>query len=208
MLQSRGAATTREPTDAWTALCAGTLCVTLGGVTRGTPGGPDRWLFAALNHNQTTRALLRLPQQLGTPWVLPGLALAGFLTHRPHLAVTGAVALPLEKGAEVGVKKAFPRQRPSSVDPEVELRDDAPTEGPSYPSGHAAIAFTAVFLSAPYLPLPATVLGVAAAAVTSWVRVREGAHFPVDAVGGALLGVSVASALKAVFGRPTDPGGL
>ncbi len=80
MLRSRAAATTREPTDAWTAVLAGTLYVALGAVCRGTPGHPDRRLFAAPNHDHTTRTLLRVPQRLGTPWVLPGLALAGFLT--------------------------------------------------------------------------------------------------------------------------------
>lgn len=50
----------------------------------------------------------------------------------------------------MGVKKLRPTHRPLFVQPTV-LRDDAPVEGESFPSGHAAIAFTAVGLLAPRL---------------------------------------------------------
>lgn len=198
--------TVREPADAWTALLAGTLCVALGAMARETVDRRDRRLFAALNRDATDRPLLLIPQQLGTPWVLPALAVVGSLTHRPHLGVAGAVALPLEKSAEGLIKMGFPRPRPAKVDSGVELRDDAPTDGPSYPSGHAARVFTAVFLVAPHLPVPVIALSSAMAAATSWVRVRQGAHFPVDALGGALLGITVASTLNATIGRPAGAG--
>ena len=61
------------------------------------------------------------------------------LLRRPHLAVSAALALPLEKGLEVGVKELVRRRRPAEV-LDATLHDDAPTEGGSYPSGHAAIA--------------------------------------------------------------------
>lgn len=163
-------------------------------------------MFHAANHDSSERPLLRVPQQLGTPWVPPLLAVVGLVTHRPHLAVTGAMAVPLEKTLEVGVKKALGRRRPSEVDPDARLHDDAPTDGPSYPSGHAAIAFTGVLLAAPYLPAPVAAAAVGTAGVASWVRVRQGAHFPLDAAGGALLGVLVATTLQAVVGRPVPRG--
>jgi membrane-associated phospholipid phosphatase len=188
--------------DLWRAATSVTGFVALGLVCRGRPARTERRVFHATNHHTSGRPVLRVPQQLGTPWVLPSLALLGLLTHRPHLAVTAAAALPLEKGLEVGAKKLLARRRPSQVDPHVELHDDAPEEGPSYPSGHAAIAFSAVLLAGPYLPRSAEVLGLSVAGVTSWVRVRQGAHFPLDAVGGGLLGLAVVSSLRGVIGRP------
>jgi undecaprenyl-diphosphatase len=94
------------------------------------------------------------------------------------------------------------RQRPARVDPAAVLHDDAPDEGPSYPSGHAAIASTAFVVVTPYLPRPLLAVGGALAALTSAVRIRQGAHFPMDAVGGAALGLGVGAGLTAVFGRP------
>ena len=76
-------------------------------------------------------------------------------TDRPHLMVAAGLALPVEKGLEVGVKKVVNRRRPAQV-LEPNLHDDAPTDGPSYPSGHAAIATCGVVLAAPYLPVAVT----------------------------------------------------
>jgi undecaprenyl-diphosphatase len=104
--------------------------------------------------------VLRVPLQLGTPWILPGLALGALAARRAHLALVAACALPVEKGLEVGLKKILNRPRPAQGDPDAVMHDDAPEEGPSYPSGHAAIASTAVFAGSPYLPSP----GIAACA--------------------------------------------
>ena len=146
--------------------------------------------------------MLRVPQQLGTPWMLPGVALGAITLRRPHLAVIAACALPLEKALEVGLKKIIDRKRPAQTDPDAMLHDDAPQDGPSYPSGHAAIATTAVVAISPYLPAPMVAAGVIAAAAASAVRISQGAHYPMDAVGGGLLGLTVASALTGTVGRP------
>jgi undecaprenyl-diphosphatase len=129
------------------------------------------------------------------------MALVGWVTNRPHLGAAATVALPLEKGLEVGVKKFVNRRRPAQV-LETELHDDAPCDGPSYPSGHAAIATCEVVLAAPYLPVAATTALVATAAVTAYTRVHQGAHFPIDALGGGLLGLGTGSLLNYVFGLP------
>ncbi|HET6561603.1 MAG TPA: phosphatase PAP2 family protein [Marmoricola sp.] len=124
--------------------------------------------------------------------------------RRPHLVLVAGCALPLEKALEVGLQKIFDRKRPAQTDPDVRLRDDAPTDGPSYPSGHAAIATAAVLSLAPYVPRPVVAAGAAVAGSTSAVRIRQGAHFPMDAVGGVLLGITVTYALDALFGRPAE----
>jgi membrane-associated phospholipid phosphatase len=169
---------------------------------RRSVGRTERGLFARFNHRKEDITGLRAPQQLGSPWVLPVLGLVGFLTRRPHLAVTATLALPLEKAMEHSVKKLLDRPRPARADGHSEQRDGAPKDGPSFPSGHAATAFTAATLCADYVSGPAKALGYAAASTTAMVRVRQGAHFPGDALGGALLGIAVASTLRALVGRP------
>jgi membrane-associated phospholipid phosphatase len=191
----------RRRTDGCVAMLTGLLYVALCPRAAHDPGGVERTAFRMVNQAGGAVPALRLPQQLGTPWVLPGMALAGFLTRRPFLAVSAGLALPVEKALEVGVKKVVRRRRPAEVlDPE--LHDDAPTDGPSYPSGHAAIAACAAVLAAPYLPRYATYGLATGVGLTTWTRVHQGAHFPLDGVGGVLLGVSVATMLNFAFGLP------
>jgi membrane-associated phospholipid phosphatase len=160
----------------------------------------DRRVFSALNDHRDEPGILRGFQQLGTPWVLPGTAVIAAASGRRRLAAAAALALPLEKGLEVGLKKLRPTPRPLYVEPTV-LRDDAPVEGESFPSGHAAIAWTAASLAAPYLPRYATAALVACAAVSSAVRVSQGAHHPIDSVGGAALGIGIGAGLTWAIGR-------
>lgn len=200
--RARLSPTVRSRGDRRAAVVAGAACLALGVVTRHRPTGPERLLHAASNHHTRGRPALRVPQQLGTPWVLPLLSATGFLTHRPHLAVSAACAVPLEKALEVTVKDVVDRTRPAGADPRTVLHDDAPTEGGSYPSGHAALVMCAMLLTAPYLPDPVAAVTVTAGAASAWIRVRQGAHFPLDVVGGALLGAAVASTLRAFFGVP------
>jgi membrane-associated phospholipid phosphatase len=194
----------RRPADKRLAAVAGLLYLGLGPLASRDPHRWERGLFSAVNSGGGSMPALRIPQQLGTPWLLPAMAVIGWLTKRPRLMVSAGVALPLEKGAEVVVKKVVNRRRPAQVmDPN--LHDDAPTEGPSYPSGHAAIATCGVVLAAPYLSVPLTVALTGATALTAYTRVHQGAHFPLDAFGGILLGLSTGSFLHYAIGLPPIP---
>jgi membrane-associated phospholipid phosphatase len=181
-------------------LAAASLALTA--LTTARPGAHPRWeqrLFDGVNHPRPELAFLRVFQQLGTPWCLPAVAAAAAATGHRRLAVAAALSLPLEKLSEVGIKKARPTERPFYVRPTV-LRDDAPLEGPSFPSGHAALAFALVTVLSPYLP-PAAVAALAgAAAATSLTRIHQGAHHPVDSLGGAALGVAIGSGLSYAIG--------
>ena len=72
----------------------------------------------------------------------------------------------------------------------------------AFPSGHSATAFacaTVIAWASPRLAVPAFVL----AALVAWSRVYVGVHWPLDVLGGAALGVLVATALlKLAAGRP------
>jgi membrane-associated phospholipid phosphatase len=193
--------TRRRAADGRLAVACAAASVAVGALAAGDPSPWEQGLFRAVNRRGGSAPLLRLPQQLGTPWLLPLVAAGAWVTGRPHLAVAAGAALPVEKGLEVGVKKLVDRRRPTRV-LEARLRDDAPTTGPSYPSGHAAISSCGVTLLAPYLPVPVTAALAATAAVTAVTRVHQGAHFPVDALGGVLLGLGTGSLLTWAVGLP------
>lgn len=160
----------------------------------------DQRLFALINDHGREPRVVRVLQQAGTPWVLPLTAAVAFVLERRRLAAAAALALPVEKALEVGIKKLRPVPRPLYVEPTV-LRDDAPVEGESYPSGHAAIATTAAVLIAPHVPVAARPAVFAVAVGSGLVRVSQGAHHPVDVVGGTALGVAVGAGLHLAVGR-------
>ena len=162
----------------------------------------ERQWFPVVNGDRDL-PVLRVPQQLGTPWSL--VATSCFLAARGHRVdgLAALAALPVEKGVEVLSKKLLQKQRPVKVLP-TRLLDDAPSEGPSFPSGHSAIAAASAYLAACGLP---PVVGAAlggGAVVTSVVRVRQGAHWPVDAAAGASLGLAVAAGLRVVVPEVLD----
>lgn len=160
---------------------------------RREPRRLERSVFTRINEASDSR-WLRAPQQLGTPWVLPGLAVVQLLAGRPRDAVLAAACLPVVKGAEVATKKLVRRPRPVYTGP-TELRDDAPVEGPSFPSGHTAIATCLTVLVARTAPHQVGVALGAGTALSAYVRVHQGAHHPSDTLGGLLLGCLVAGLL-------------
>lgn len=191
----------RRKADLRLALVSGAAYVGLAPLARLDPAGIERTVFRTMNGTSGPASALRVPQQLGTPWLLPALGLVGLLTGRPHLAVSATLALPLEKALEVGVKVVVRRRRPAQV-LDARLHDDAPSEGGSYPSGHAAIATCAAVLVMPYLPAPSVAGLATAASATTFTRVHQGAHFPLDAVGGVLMGLCAGASLSYLFGLP------
>jgi undecaprenyl-diphosphatase len=94
----------------------------------------------------------------------------------------------------MGMKALFDRDRPplryAEPRPLVRVPHDA-----SFPSGHAATSFAAATMLALAFPRLAPLLFVLAAAV-AFSRVYVGVHYPLDIVGGAVLGMLVAFALR------------
>ncbi len=125
-------------------------------------------------------------------FLVAGLVLA-VLWRRPWLFVLVLGAAAIADAVSYGLREWIGRERPPLVYPEPEPLVSVPGSG-SFPSGHATIAFacaTVIAWASPKLAVPAFLL----AAAIAFSRVYAGVHWPLDALGGAILGVLLATAL-------------
>jgi undecaprenyl-diphosphatase len=141
------------------------------------------------------------------------LALVVMLTRRRPAVFLAVAATALLTGLVTALlKEAVDRERP-----------DVPTllrqpETGSFPSGHASSSFACATVIAAFVPswrVPLYVL----AGLIAWSRLYVGAHYPLDLLAGALLGIGVGLAVVAVVrallrrgedrrrSRPGPPGG-
>ena len=134
----------------------------------------------------------------------------GLLLRRPWLFVLVLAADASGQLLSLGLRDWIGRRRPPLVYPEPKPLVHVPHSG-SFPSGHATAAFACATVLAwrlPRLAVPAYVL----AAAIAWSRVYVGVHWPLDVLGGAALGVLVATALLMLVrvprrSRPAKPTG-
>jgi undecaprenyl-diphosphatase len=71
-----------------------------------------------------------------------------------------------------------------------------------YPSGHAAVAWAITIIVLAYMGRPWQIAAIILAIVVPIVRMYVAAHLPLDLIGGAALGVTVASAVNLLIGVP------
>ncbi len=125
----------------------------------------------------------------GEIWILLALCLLAVKRTRRQGA-TVAVALLMDLlCCNMILKPLIGRVRPFAVNPLVELLVAAPLDA-SFPSGHTAVSFAAVFaLKASGSPLwkPALVL----ASVIAFSRLYLYVHWPTDVLAGMLLGAAL-----------------
>ena len=102
-------------------------------------------------------------------------------------------------------KYAVQRDRPPTIILDPKPLMEVPTTS-SFPSGHTSTSFACAYVIsrlAPRLTIPVFVL----AALIGFSRVYVGVHYPLDIVGGAALGIGVATALRLlVTGRRRSAG--
>jgi undecaprenyl-diphosphatase len=141
--------------------------------------------------------------------VIVGAVLA-LLWRRPRFLLLLVTADLAADGLSLVLRQWIGRERPPLVYPEPPPLVPTPHTG-SFPSGHSASAFacaTVIAWASPRLAVPAFVL----AALVAWSRVYVGVHWPLDVLGGAALGVLVATALLKLAAtrprlRPSSPAG-
>lgn len=165
------------------------------------------------------RSINNWPQWLYQPmWVVQLSAVIGALLVVAVLAAIGRkfrLAAALLAGTFLKIlledvtKEIVQRDRPGELLPDVILRGNAAAHGLSFPSGHAIVTFAIATLVAPYLKGRWKILPWALAAAVCIARVYLGAHFPLDVLAGAGLGVFIGSMLNLILGVParsTPPG--
>jgi undecaprenyl-diphosphatase len=132
-----------------------------------------------------------MPLSAITPLLL---LLAGKRREGVALPVAFIVATVLA----VGIQLLMMRPRP------VDIRAVQPASAfPSFPSGHAAAAFGGATLVS-LVWRRAGLLALPGATLVSYSRLYLGQHYPGDLLGGAILGVSVATAVYGCWHRPPD----
>jgi undecaprenyl-diphosphatase len=104
------------------------------------------------------------------------------------------LAVAIADLAAAELKGVFDVERPSSRYAEPRPLVHAPLDG-SFPSGHAATSFAAATMLTFARPRWAPAFFLLALAI-GFSRVYVGVHYPLDVVGGAALGILVATALR------------
>jgi membrane-associated phospholipid phosphatase len=154
------------------------------------------------------RSVLWVLNQYGTAITIP-VATAVALAFRrwvlaAALALSGVTVYVLAKV----IKGYVDRGRPADLVADVVERENFSPESLGYPSGHAAVAWAITIIVLASLGRPWRIAAIALAVVVPIVRMYVAAHLPLDLIGGAALGIVVASGVVLVLGvRPTtaDP---
>jgi membrane-associated phospholipid phosphatase len=200
----------RRRADVVTAVAAGAVTALCAwAVSSGTVGPLERTVFRFVNGwpdvLQWPLWIFQTLGVLGMPLIVAAVAL---VLRRRRLALALALLVPLKLFVEKDVlKELVHRERPGTTIPGAILRD-VPSAGPSFPSGHAVIAFGIVVLLLPYLRRRWQVVIVVLAVLNSVARVYLGGHSPLDVIGGAAAGAAVGALLNLLVGVParSSPG--
>jgi undecaprenyl-diphosphatase len=123
------------------------------------------------------------------------------LWRRPGLFVLVGATDLVAQLLSLGMRDWIGRRRPPLVYPEPKPLVHVPHSG-SFPSGHATAAFACAAVIAWRAP-PLAFPGFLLAGAIAWSRVYVGVHWPLDVLGGAALGILIATALLTLAGaRP------
>jgi undecaprenyl-diphosphatase len=131
--------------------------------------------------------------RLGLVWVVLACILA-LVWKRYAVVVFTVVAVAVSDWASYGIKAIFDVERPSMRYAEPKPLVHPPHDA-SFPSGHAATSFAAATVLSFARPRWAPAFYLFALAI-GFSRVYVGVHYPLDILGGAVLGVGVATALR------------
>jgi undecaprenyl-diphosphatase len=130
---------------------------------------------------------------LGLVWIGIAIALA-LLRRQPALLFLVLAADGIADLLARALKSVVDVQRPAFRYAEPKALVPVPKDH-SFPSGHAATSFACATVLALAFPRLAAPLYLLAAAI-AFSRVYVGVHYPLDVLGGAVLGIAIAIALR------------
>jgi membrane-associated phospholipid phosphatase len=159
--------------------------------------------FQAINGlPDSIRPYLWVLNQYGTVITVPVAAAVALLFRKWLLAVSLAISGIGVYVLAIVIKGYVERGRPSSLAEGVMERETFSPDSLGYPSGHAAVAWAITIIVLAYLGRPWQIAAIVLAIVVPITRTYVGAHMPLDLIGGAALGIVVASAVNLLFGVP------
>lgn len=178
---------------------AGTSVIAMSGV----PIWEAQTLMRINRWSNLLEPMLFLPMQLGSLFGPFLVAVGSWLVWRrwrPTLgaAAVGVVAWQMAKLVKAGVA----RGRPAELAPDLVRRWGTPGDGLGFVSGHSAVAFALAGVISPYLGNRWRPVAYGLAAIVAVSRIHVGAHYPLDTVGGAALGLALAYFFNAAVGVP------
>lgn len=171
------------------AAAAGLAAVTLALSILVGASGVGRWEVTAVEDARGVTEVVGWPargiMELGTTTAAFATAIAAaVLVRRWRAPAAVLLAWALAWVATRWVKEAIERPRPDR-----DLWRDH-TGGFGYPSGHTSVAFALATVVAALLPRRWRWAPFAAAAVVGLARMHVAVHYPMDVIGGALLGLA------------------
>jgi undecaprenyl-diphosphatase len=160
-------------------------------------------IFQAVNGLPVSlRPFLWVLNQYGTAITIPVATVIALAFRRwvlaAALAMSGVTVYVLAKV----IKGYVGRGRPSALVESVVEREPFSAESLGYPSGHAAVAWAITIIVLAFMGRPWRRIAIVLAIVVPVVRMYVAAHLPLDLIGGAALGVFVASAVSLVLRVP------
>jgi undecaprenyl-diphosphatase len=140
--------------------------------------------------------------QLGNFWMVAALPAGLYaVTRNGRAAAASALATGAAWALAKLVKEQVGRGRPADFFDETVVRESGVT-GLGYVSGHAAVAFAGATVVAYFVPGRWKWVPFGLATITGLARIHYGAHFALDVVGGAGLGVAC-GAIALLVVRPS-----